>query len=108
MIVCGVILYCYCQNSGSSYGKRSSIRNIEKYMEKNGPRFEQRMTAVGYSVDWEFIEKGLGYSRKVSGRRRTFYRRYPSGWVFFYATKGRNNSDRLKGGNMGQGQATNQ
>lgn len=100
LIIGGIVLYCYCKHRASSYGtKKSGIGRVEKYMEKNGPDFEKRMDRHGYSIDWEFIEKGIGYTRKSGGRRRDQCRYYPSGWVFFFNTKGRNYSDRIKNHN---------
>lgn len=100
LTIFGIVLYCYCQNGGSSYGRKSNINKIEEYFKKHGSDFEKRMNAQGYSIDWEFIERGIIYTKKVSGRRRDFVRRYPAGWVFFFATTGRNHSDRIKQGHM--------
>lgn len=86
-----------CGGCSGSYGNRTNISEIESYMRTNGPSFEQRMAKHGYSIDWEFIERGIGYTKKQSGRRRQKIRRYPHGWVFFYNHTGRNHSDRLKG-----------
>ena len=85
---------CCC---GENYGYQSNILEIESFFKKNGKSFEQRMGKHGYSIDWELIERGIGKSVKVSGRRRTKIRRYPHAWIFFYNTTGRNNSDRLSG-----------
>lgn len=88
-----------CGGAGGGYGEKTNIEDIEAYMQEHGPEFEQKMAKHNYSIDWEFIERGLGYVKKESGKRRQKIRRYPHGWVFFFSSPGRNNSDRLRGGN---------
>ena len=65
------------------YGKESSIKQIEKYMQDNGPGFIEAMNKLGWSMQWNFWETFVSGKRKVSGRYRKYEVFYPTGFVVY-------------------------
>lgn len=93
---CGsIISIIFCVKVDASEAQ-SNTNEIERFCYDNSPKWESTMAQFGYSIDWEVVENALSYRRKVSGRHRVMYRRYPTAWVCFFNSLGRNNSERVR------------